>query len=324
MIVEYGIFRCGVAFAGRNRVGQVRDNRLQVAAIETPAPPRARPRPAAPSWSAEICNAAVGAVSDVDLQAVILQPRPESCGQCFAPHSIGRDSRLSTADKNRIRLAGLFEQSLQRVQRHEDISRQVLRRHQSESRQPVGRQHGSRLRKRASSRCRSSRQAGCRPGWPWPSEFAIGFRRRPSRAVRCASGSVIATSSSASGCAGPPCPSDQNDSRQPTTRHARRPAHVVAAARLQRAADQNRRLGGREVLLERGVGGQLVGQRRAKHVAGHEGRIDPAKSLERQIAQAAADRIADQQCTGQAPPWPPRRRVPRRRESAGSAADWPG
>ncbi len=75
----------------------------------------------------------------------------------------------------------------------------------------------------------------------------------------------------------------------------RRAASVAAAAGLQRAVQQQGRLGGCEMCLELGIDRQFVGELGPKHVAGHDHRVNPAKPLQREIAQAAADRIADQQ-----------------------------
>ena len=66
-------------------------------------------------------------------------------------------------------------------------------------------------------------------------------------------------------------------SRRPKSPVARRA--LVAAAGLQRAGDQNRRLGAAKCFLKLGIGRQFVGQRRAKHMARHERRIDLPEPL---------------------------------------------
>ena len=73
MIVEYGIFRCVGAIAGRDRVGQVRDDRLHCFVWNTRCPPLAQPRPAAPADRPKFDNNSSAMRDALNAKAVVFQ-----------------------------------------------------------------------------------------------------------------------------------------------------------------------------------------------------------------------------------------------------------
>ena len=83
--------------------------------------------------------------------------------------------------------------------------------------------------------------------------------------------------------------------------HLPRRGPLGAAATGQCRLEQNRRLSNDSNLwpLRIAIGRHLVSQRRAKEPRRDEHGIDPAEPIKREMPQAAANRIADQQRAGQ-------------------------